>query len=109
MLPRSHTAVVECNRAWKGAFETEPYETAWAREAVFFVRVLETTGSDLRARVQISPDGLLWCDEGSDISIPGEPGLSFVKVGHFGGYLRLAGELPEGAEAKVVVYLVLKA
>ena len=108
MLSRSHTAVVELNRVWKGAFETEPYEAAWAREAIFFVRVLETTGPEQRARVQISPDGMRWCDEGTEVSVPGKAGVSFARVGHFGTYLRLAGELPEGVEVKVIVYLVLK-
>ena len=108
MLSRSHTAVVELNRVWKGAFETEPYEAAWAREAIFFVRVLETTGPGHQARVQISPDGMRWCDEGTEVLVLGEPGVSFARVGHSGTYLRLAGELPSGVEAKVIVYLVLK-
>lgn len=108
MLIRSHTAVVALNRVWKGAFDTEPYEAAWAREAIFFVRVLETTGLEHPARVQISPDGMRWCDEGTELSVPGAPGVNFAKVRHFGSYLRLAGELPEGAEVKVIAYLVLK-
>ncbi|MDA0748333.1 MAG: hypothetical protein O2954_17590 [bacterium] len=110
MLKRSHTAVVERNRVWSGVFETEPYEAGWAREAIVFVRVLEVSGpvNATVARVQISPDGMHWCDEGTTISLPDAPGVVFGKVRHFGGYLRVVGEMPEGAEVKVVVYLALK-
>ena len=34
--------------------------------------------------------------------------LAFCRVEHFGGWLRLAGEVPEGASVTVIVYLVLK-
>ena len=110
MMRHSHTAVVERNRIWKGSFETEPYEAAWAREAIFFVRTLEASepAAGCCARVQISPDGMHWCDEGTEVLLSCEPGVTFGRVGHFGGYLRLAGELAGGAEVKVIVYLALK-
>ena len=110
MMRHSHTAVVERNRVWKGTFETEPYEAAWAGEAIFFVRTLEASGpvADVHARVQISPDGMHWCDEGACVPLRGEPGVAFGRVRHFGHYLRLVGELPEGAEVRVIVYLSLK-
>ena len=109
-MRRSHTAVVERNILWAGPFETEPYEAAWATEAIFFVRALETSGplAGSRARVQISPDGMHWCDEGTEVPLPSEPGVTFGRVSHFGGFLRLTGQLPEGAEARVIVCLVLK-
>lgn len=112
MIRESYTAVVERNRVWTGSFATEPYEAAWASEAIFFVRTLEASGmpDPVQARVQISPDGMRWCDEGMLLSLPGEPdGLAFVRVSHFGGWLRLAGELPAGAQLKIIVYLALKA
>ena len=40
-LRRSYTAVVERNTLWQGEFATEPYEAAWATEAIFFVRALD--------------------------------------------------------------------
>ena len=43
-MRQSHTAVLERNVVWAGSFETEPYEAAWASEAVFFVRTLESRG-----------------------------------------------------------------
>ena len=112
MTRQSYTAVVERNRVWDGAFETEPYEAAWANEAVFFIRALEAAGelSDVRAHVQISPDGMHWCDEGTLVDLPAKEGeTTFGRVRRFGGWLRLAGQAPLGAQIKVIVYLVLKA
>lgn len=106
------TAVVERNVTWEGDFATEPWEAAWASEAIFFVRVLEAPDEaedlDLQARVQISPDGLCWCDEGGQLELlPGEA-LGAVRVGHFGGWLRLAGRVPPGRPVRVIAYLNLK-
>jgi hypothetical protein len=110
-MRRSHTAVVERNRVWSGLFETEPYEVAWATEGIIFVRTLEASGlvDEAQARIQISPDGMHWCDEGTTIELSSEPAVIFAKVSHFGGFLRLTGELPGGAELRVIVYLALKA
>ena len=108
---QSHTSVVERDVIWAERFETEPYEAGWAREAIFFVRTLDSvpTGSDIQARVQISPDGMRWCDEGTEVSIAKEKdGVGFGKVKHFGTFLRLVGDLPEGVETRVIVYLSLK-
>lgn len=110
-MRQSHTAVVARNERWSGAVETEPYEVAWASEAVWFLRVLEPVegppGGVLR--VQVSPDGLYWCDEGSTLELPSDPDVpTFVRIERFGGWLRLAGTLPDGATATVIAYLVLK-
>lgn len=106
----SYTAPIERNQVWDEVFATEPYETAWASEAIFFIRALEMQGAEAPpARVQISPDGLRWCDEGSTVPLPTSAGpLTFGRVSHFGGWLRLVGELPAGTSMKVIVYLVLK-
>lgn len=111
MVHQSYTAVVERNRAWIGPFETEPYEAAWASEAIFFVRTLaaENVPAGIEARVQISPDGMHWCDEGTICAVSPEPGLTFGRVAHFGGWLRLSGEIPAEAQVTVIVYIVLKA
>lgn len=112
-MRESHTAVVERNTTWRGAFASEPYECAWAGEAIFFVRCLAADGLEeydwTPAEVQISPDGMHWCDEGTQIDLPTVPDeVTFVRVSHFGGWLRLAGELREGTALTVLVYLVLK-
>lgn len=106
MVRRSYNAVVERNVEWNGRFETEPYEAAWASEAVFFIRSLGGSGNGARARVQITPDGMHWCDEGTELALPDEEGVTFGKVSNFGGWLRLVGE--SGGPIKVLVTLSLK-
>jgi hypothetical protein len=111
MMRQSHTAVVARNEAWSGGVATEPFEAAWASEAIAFLRVLEVPEGPPggRLRVQVSPDGMRWCDEGSSIELPTDPDVpTFVRLRHFGGWLRLAGALPDGVRAKVIAYLVLK-
>ncbi len=109
-LRRSYTATVERNVIWKGEFASEPYETAWASEAIFFVRALEVSpdfsGS---ARVQISADGIHWADEGATFELPvTKEQVTFCKVRHFGGWLRLRGELDAGSTVVVLMSLALK-
>jgi hypothetical protein len=109
-MRESQTIVIARNEEWRGAFATEPCEAAWASEAVFFIRTLSASGAGAAqsAHVQISPDGMNWCDEGEVIRLPGEPGVSFCRVTHFGGWLRLAGELSPGVSVRVIAYLALK-
>ena len=109
-MRQSHTAVLERDVVWTGTFETEPYEAAWASEAVFFVRALESKGpvEAAAARVQISPDGMRWCDEGTRLTLKGDDEVTFGRLTNFGTYLRLVGEVPEGGEIRVIVYLALK-
>ena len=110
-LRRSYTAIVERNVLWSGDFATEPYEAAWASEAIFFVRALDviTAGFEGRARVQISADGFNWADEGTVFDLPAEKdAVTFCKVRHFGGWLRIAGTLAPNNKVKVLVSLVLK-
>lgn len=110
-MRQSHTTIVERNVEWQSAFETEPYEVSWASEAIFFVRNLAASGdmADVNARVQISPDGIRWCDEGTVVSLSGDAdAVTFCKVSHFGSFLRLVGELPKGVSLTVIVALSLK-
>ena len=110
-LRRSYTAIVERNVEWLGEFATEPYEAAWASEAIFFVRALDISeGFDgAEARVQISADGIHWADEGSCFDLPAaKDAVAFCKVSHFGGWLRLRGAVTERASITVLVSLVLK-
>jgi hypothetical protein len=115
-MQQTLSVVLERNTVLTGEFATEPYEVAWAREARWFVRLLDLRGTRARvqARTQISPDGLHWCDlEPCGIDL-GEPGLASWPVREFGGWLRLKGVVsgddhPTGdAAAKVLIYLVLK-
>ena len=110
-MRNAYTAVIARGELWQGSVQTEPYEAAWAGEAVFFVRVLEATGSGRAlAKVQISPDGMHWVDEGGELSIQALAGhLSFDRVANFGGWLRLSVTVPEGVGITVVATLALKA
>jgi len=101
-------AVLERRARHGNHLATVLYETAWASEAIFFITVEELTAQSLLARVQISPDGILWVDEGSVCEPITAPGLHFLRVRHFGGWLRLACELSGGGETRVLVHLVLK-
>jgi len=81
-----------------------------ASEALFFVRLLEgDVPAGASARVQISPDGIRWCDEGTELQLPASPDeLTFARVREFGGWLRLSGTLPPGTRLTTIVYAVLK-
>jgi len=110
-MRQSHTAILARNETWTGEVETEPYEVAWASEAIFFFRSLQPTAlpEDLVLDVQISPDGIHWCNHGARLTLRGDPkSPSGVQVRDFGGWLRLNGELPDGLSLKVLVYLSLK-
>jgi hypothetical protein len=112
MLRESNTVIVERNWTWSGSFETEPNECAWASEAIYFIRALavENFAVVAAARVQISPDGIHWCDEGTTIELPTQTDqVMFARVSHFGGWLRLVGELPPDTKITVIAYLTLKA
>ncbi len=78
-MRQSFTAVVERNVTWQGEFSAEPYEAAWATEAIYFVRVLEAANMPLDsvAHLQISPDGIHWCDEGTVVPLSSQPGVTF--------------------------------
>lgn len=112
-MRNAYTAVIARGELWEQSVQTEPYEAAWAGEAIFFVRVLEATGtgaSAATARVQISPDGLHWVDEGAQMQIAAQAdALSFARVNNFGGWLRLDVTVPAETGIKVVATLALKA
>jgi hypothetical protein len=111
MLRESQTAVVARNERWAGSVATEPYEAGWAVEAVLFVRALkDAQGAPGNVHVEISPDGMRWVPEGSTFKLPTKTDeVTFARVRHFGNWLRLAAELPDGAAVTVLVTYHLKA
>jgi hypothetical protein len=112
-LRNTYTAVIARGERWAGQVYTEPYEAAWASEAVFFIHLMpdSTPPSETAvARVQISPDGLHWVNEGTEFELPTVPdAVSFGRVLNFGGWLRLAVAVPNACVFKVVATLSLKA
>ncbi len=106
-----YTVVLERMQAFHDNFDTEPYETAWASEAIFFIRVHEISGAGavLNARVQVSVDGIEWIDEGTAFPPIRSAGNHFIKVTHFGGWLRLANTVGGTDPAlTLTMHLVLK-
>ena len=110
MLRRSFTAVLEKGSTFTGEFCTEPYETAWAREARWFVRVLRADeGVGLHLVPQVSPDGAEWCDAGSGSLRLQGVGLVSMPLVNFGSWLRLRGTTTGRAgSVTVLIYLALK-
>jgi hypothetical protein len=107
-----HTVVLERLKHFTSDFETEPYETGWASEAIFFLRLHEVTGEQvaLDSFIQVSVDGINWIDEGTRFPPLYEVGDYFVRVSHFGGWLRLRNTLRgDNPELKLTINLVLKA
>ena len=106
-----HTAVLERFGTFSGDFATEPYEAGWAEEAIFFIRVDAVEGATpaLTGKVQISPDGIAWVDEGITLPAVTHPGVAFTRVRHFGNWLRLACQVSGGqARFRGMIYLCLK-
>lgn len=107
-----HTAVIERREPFRGRFVVQPHEVAWASEATYFVRIESVEGGHaeavLRLHVQLSVDGTRWVDEGSQLDMPTEPSDALVRVQHFGGWLRLRGEIDGEAGCTLSVHLVLK-
>jgi hypothetical protein len=111
MLRESQAAVVARNEVWRGACATEPYEAGWAGEAIVFVRALApAVGAPGLARLELSPDGMRWVAEGATFPLPTRTDeVTFVRAAHFGTWLRVAADLPEGAELRVLVTIHAKA
>lgn len=108
-MRESYTAAVERNVVCTADFASEPYEAAWADEAIFFVRVLDPHHKGkLKFVAEISPDGMLWCPEGMACEIAEGSALGFIRVKHFGGWLRIRRLDKSKSAPKVIVYLNLK-
>ena len=63
----------------------------------------------LGGKVQISPDGITWTDEGTTLPAVTQTGVVFARVRHFGNWLRLACRV-SGRQARLrgTIYLCLK-
>ena len=106
-----HTAHLEIKRDFTEDFQTHPYECGWATEAIFFIRVENLSGEDplLEAEAQISADGIIWVDEGTAFSPISAKGLYYIRLRHFGGWLRLNCRISgAGARFRLLVNVALK-
>jgi hypothetical protein len=106
-----HMVVLERLKDMPGDFATEPFETGWASEAQFFIRLHSMEGKEnpaLHAKVQISADGIEWVDRNIAFPKITRPGNYYVDVDKFGGWLRLVCETEGDCAYRVTVQLVLK-
>lgn len=83
------TVVLERNTVARGELVTEPYEAGWAHEAIFFIHSLDELHSDWTAQVQISADGLTWCDLDDGGENLKRTGVTPLRINNFGTWLRL--------------------
>lgn len=109
MLAPSTLAVVARNVRWQGRVATEPYDAAGrARRCSSCAPCNSADAPMVRAHVEISPDGVAWVAEGTSVMLPiHRDETTFCRVEKFGGWLRLAAELPATAMT-VLVALHLK-
>lgn len=86
-----NAAHLEIKKTFSEDFETHPFEAGWASEAIFFIMIEEVGGGEatLDTHVQISHDGVNWADEGTSLEQMRNKGLHFIRVKHFGNWLRL--------------------
>ena len=111
----SMTAVLEREGITGQKFTTEPYEAAWAGEARWFVRTLDVPESVERVdfTVQVSPDGLHWCDIDGDKHSIYKTGVVSWTTREFGGWLRLRASVScansPDTTVPALIYLALKA
>lgn len=100
------SSVVELAQPFEGTVETHPFECGWADEAIFFVSTHDPApGITARLRVQLSADGIRWLDEGTTLEVPDD---AFVRVRHFGGFLRLAGTVADADGRAVAMTLSIR-
>jgi hypothetical protein len=104
------TSTVEQRKIFDADFETHPMEVAWASEAIFFVHVEEFFGDalELDAFPQLSVDGVNWIDEGSRFETITTKVHYFLRLNHFGGWLRLRCSLKNNSKVKITIHLVTK-
>jgi len=108
-MRQSYLAAVERNVICGPGFTTEPYEAAWASEAIFYVRVLDGVAvAPMHFAIDISPDGMRWVTHGTSGMLDAGAEMAAVRVTHFGTWLRLRRTDTGGGTAKVIVYLDLK-
>ena len=101
-----YTVVLDRLKEIDCTYSSEPYEAGWADEAIAFIRVHKIEeGKRLSAKIEISPDGIEWVEDGGSCVIETE-GISFIKLANFGGWLRIS--LDGNSKAAITSYVALK-
>lgn len=99
-LRENTTAVVFRGETVGDGGASEPYEAGWAAEAMIFILAMDE-GSGGAVSVQVSPDGMHWADEGTEIAVPAEGEVAFARIAHFGNWLRLEARVPAGGTRRI--------
>ena len=107
-LRESYTAVLARAEQIADGFVTEPYEAGWASEAIVFAQSLEGTAGAVR-HVQISADGMHWLDDGNRLEVRPDAPNAFTRVTHFGNWLRLRADVPDGGDTRLTLTVHFKA
>lgn len=106
-----NAAHLEVKKAFREDFQTHPYECGWADEAIFYIVVEEVSGGNpqLSGEVELSHDGVNWTAEGTTFGPFSKKGLYFVRVSHFGNWLRLNCRI-SGTDSvyKLLIQIALK-
>lgn len=109
-MRESQTAVLERGAELHDQLQTEPFETAWAGEARWFVQFLTPDpAAEVTITPQVSPDGLAWVDHETPPTTVSAEGLITLPLSDFGHWLRLDLRRVGGAAPPLTrVYLALK-
>ncbi|WP_426187700.1 DUF6385 domain-containing protein [Microbacterium sp. TWP3-1-2b2] len=110
-MRQSQSAVLERGVDLGDAYDTEPFEVAWAGEARWWIHFLQPAEeTTVEFRVQISPDGLNWIDhEGIEAVTSKATGFVSIPVTNFGHWLRLRSTRTTGEASPMLrIYLELK-
>lgn len=106
-----HAAHLQIKKCINESFQTFPYEVGWAEEAIFFFTIEHITEGNptFTAKVQLSPDGVRWADDGeTPVATMSGEGVHIIKVApNFGNFIRLDVRT-EGGEAMLCVSIHCK-
>lgn len=110
-MRKFYNTVLERRIVADGEIITPPYETGWAKEATFFVHNERHDAGfkGFKAKVQTAANGVDWVDEGTSIEMAASDPVGFLRVTHFGGWLRLVlTGAAKGETAEITIHLSLK-
>ena len=106
-LKESTTAALLRGQRVNNGYTTEPYEVGWATEALFFILTMKNSVKGM-IHTQFSPDGINWTDTDLKMELPPTGNVSFIRISHFGNWLRFRIEIPEDSTVKLMGTLHIK-
>ena len=110
-MKQFNAAHLEVKKEFSEDFQTHPFECGWADEAIFYLMVEGVSGENatLEGAVELSHDGVNWAAEGTTFGPLMKKGLIFVRVNHFGNWLRLSCKVSgEEPVFRLLIQIALK-